>query len=104
MRKRSLVILGVIVGVLLLAGAASWRYLRLSELVQIGAGYSARQTCACLFVSRRSADSCRAELDGLAQRLISVEIGAQQVTARSIGGLARATARHDKGFGCALID
>jgi hypothetical protein len=104
MRKRSLVILGVVVGVLVVAGAASWRFLHLGDLVLIGTGYSARQTCACLFVSHRSAESCRADLDPLAQRLISVEIGAQQVTARSIAGIARATARYEQGFGCSVSD
>jgi hypothetical protein len=104
MSKRSSLILAVIVGVLVVAGAASWRYLHLWDLVHIGAGYSARQTCACLFVSRRSAESCRADLDPLAQRLISVEIGVQQVTTRSMGGIARATARYQEGFGCSLTD
>jgi hypothetical protein len=104
MRKRSLMILGLIAAVLMVAGVASWRYFHIADLVHIGAGYSARQTCACLFVSRRSAESCRADLDPLAQRLITVEIGAQQVTARSVGGLARATARYQMGFGCSLAD
>ena len=104
MRKRSLLILGAIVGVLLITGAAGWRYLQLGDLVRIGTGYSARQTCACVFVSRRSADSCRGDLDALAQRLMSVEIGAQQVTARSVLGLARATAHYEPGFGCSLTD
>jgi hypothetical protein len=104
MRKRSLVIAGVLAGVLVIAGAATWRFLHLSDLVQIGVGYSARQTCACIFVSHRSPDSCRADLDSLAQRLMTVEVGAQQVTARSIAGLSRATARYEAGFGCSLVD
>jgi hypothetical protein len=104
MRKRRWVILGSIVGVLVIGGVAAWRLLRLSDLVEIGAGYSARQTCACVFVSHRSPDSCRAELDPLAQRLITVEVGAQQVTARSVAGLSRATARYEQGFGCSLVD
>jgi hypothetical protein len=104
MRKRTLVILGAILGALLLAGVVTWRTLHVSTLVEIGAGYSARQTCACVFVSRRSPDSCRGDLDALARRLISVEIGAQQVTARSIAGLSRATARYQQGFGCSLVD
>jgi hypothetical protein len=103
-RKRGLIVVGVIVGVLLIAGAATWRYLRLGDLVHIGAGYSARQTCACLFVSRRSAESCRGDLAPLAQRLITVEIGAQQVTARGVAGLSRATARYEQGLGCTLMD
>jgi hypothetical protein len=104
MRKRRWVILGVIVGALVIAGVTSWRVLHVSDLVLIGAGYSARQTCACVFVSHRSADSCRAELDPLARRLITIEVGAQQVTARSIAGLSRATARYEQGFGCSLVD
>ena len=104
MRKRSLVILGVVAAVLVIAGAAAWRFLHVGDLVLIGTGYSARQTCACLFVSHRSAESCRSDLDPLARRLISVEIGAQQVTARSIAGLARATARYQPGFGCSVTD
>jgi hypothetical protein len=103
-RKRSFVILGVLAGLLVIASAASWRYLRLSDLAHIGAGYAARQTCACVFISRRSADSCRTDLDPLAQRVVSVEIGPQRVTARSMGGIARATARYQPGFGCALSD
>jgi hypothetical protein len=103
-RKRSFVILGLVAALLVIAGAASWRYFRLSELAHIGAGYVARQTCACLFISRRSAHSCRMDLDPLAQRVVSVEIGPQQVTARSMGGIARATARYQPGSGCALSD
>lgn len=104
MRRRSLLILGAIVAVLVVAGSVAWRHFQLSALVNIGTGYSARQTCACLFVSGRSAVSCHAELDPLAKRLMSVEIGAQQVTARALGGLARATARYEQGFGCTLTD
>ena len=104
MRKRRWMIVGVIVGALLAAGVVTWRSLHVSDLVEIGAGYSARQTCACVFVSRRSADSCRGDLDPLARRLITIQIGAQQVTARSVAGLSRATARYQQGFGCSLVD
>jgi hypothetical protein len=44
------------------------------------------------------------DLAPLARRLVSVEIGPQQVIARSMGGIARATARFQPGFGCALSD
>ncbi len=95
---------GVLAGVLLLiviGGAVVFRTLRLSELAHLGTGYSAELTCACLFVSRRPLDSCRQDLDRLAQRVVTVEAGDQLVTARSMG-LARATARYREGYGCSL--
>jgi hypothetical protein len=100
-KKRAFVLFGVIAVV---AGAVvAWRVLRLSDLSEIGAGYAAQQTCACLFISRRSPESCRMDLDPLARRLVSVKIGAAEVTARSMG-VARATARYEKAFGCSLVD
>jgi hypothetical protein len=99
MRKRLLIVAAVIV---VLGAAAAWR-LRLPDLARIGTGYTAEQTCACLFVSRRSLESCRAELDPLAKRLVSLTAGSNEVTARSML-IAHATARYEKGFGCTLTD
>jgi hypothetical protein len=97
MRKALFILAG-----LLVAGAAiAWRLLHLPDLARIGTGYAAQQTCACLFVSGRSPESCRTDLEPMARWLVSVERGEGQVTARSMG-LARAVARYQKGFGCSL--
>ena len=98
MRKRLLLVLAA-VAVISLVGLGLW----LPPLSRIGVGYTAQQTCACLFVSRRTADSCRRDLEPMARWLIKVEIGASEVTARSLG-LARARARYEKGFGCGLLE
>jgi hypothetical protein len=100
MRKR--VLLGALI-VILVGGAVAWRSLHVSDLAHIGVGYTAQQTCACLFVSKRSLESCQAELDPMARKLVSLKPGAQEVTARSLG-LAHATARYQPGFGCSLQD
>ena len=100
MRKRSL-IAAVIIAAVAVGGAVAWRTLRVSDLTNIGTGYAAQQTCACLFISKRSPESCRLDLDPLARRLVSVKAGAAEVTASSFG-LASATARYRKGFGCSL--
>lgn len=95
MRKR----IRTVVALLLLAGAIGgvfWFH----KLAFIGAGYAAQQTCACLFTSGRSLDSCRGDLDHLAQRLVKVEAGEHQVRARSV--LSTATARWDPVYGCML--
>ena len=106
MRKRSLVLIifGVAAAVLLVAGGVAWRVLRLGDMARIGAGYTAQLTCACVFISHRPEQSCRDDLESLAQRLVTVRVGAQEVTARSMAGVARATSRYDKTYGCQLVD
>jgi len=100
--RRNRVILGVVI-FLLVAVAVAWRVFRVPLLVNIGVGYAAQQTCACLFVSGRTLDSCLGDLEPLARRLISIHPGAAEVTASSFG-LESATARYDQGFGCSLRD
>lgn len=86
---------------LILAGGLAWRGFRVSDMANIGSGYVAEQTCACLFVSGRSLESCMTDLKPLARRLISVQPGVHEVTASGFG-VATATARYEKGFGCSL--
>jgi hypothetical protein len=101
MRKRVVIPLSI-VAVLGIGGAVAWRALRVSDLIEIGVGYSASLTCSCLFVSNRPLASCRADLDPLAQKLITIEPGDRAVTARSMG-LARVTARLDEAGACTLV-
>jgi hypothetical protein len=93
----------LVAAVLIMGGAVAFRALRLGDLAYIGAGYTAEQTCACLFVSRRSAESCSGDLEPMARWFVSVTPGADTVTARSFL-IARATARYQKDLGCALQD
>jgi hypothetical protein len=97
MRKRLLVAAAVlIVGVVV-----AIRVLHLPDLVHIGAGYTAEQTCACLFISRRTLESCRGDLEPMARWLVAITPGADSVTARSFV-FSSATARFQKSFGCSL--
>jgi len=97
MRKRLLV-----AGAVVIVGAiVAVRFLHVPDLINIGAGYTAEQTCACLFVSHRSAESCRGDLEPLARWFVSVTPGADTVTVRSFL-VSRATARYEKQFGCTL--
>jgi hypothetical protein len=102
MRKRLWLASGTIVFVVA-SILVAWRLLQLSELARIGTGYAAQQTCACLFISLRSPESCHMDLDPLARRFVSVKPGPAEVTARVLG-LARATARYQTGFGCSLTE
>jgi hypothetical protein len=100
--RRKRLALGVVV-FLLVAVVVAWRVFRVPLLVNIGTGYAAQQTCACLFVSGRTIESCLGDLEPLARKLISIHPGAAEVTASSFA-LATATARYEKGFGCSLRD
>jgi len=99
---RKLIVFGVLAA-FVLAGFVVWRELRLSDLVNIGAGYAAEQTCACIFISHRALASCMTDLEPLAQRLVSVRVGTNEVTAHTFG-LGRTVARFEQGFGCTLRD
>jgi hypothetical protein len=100
--RRKRLAVGLVVFVVI-AVVVAWRVFRVPLLLNIGTGYAAQQTCACLFVSGRTLESCLGDLDPLARKLISVEPGAAAVKASGFA-LATATARYEKGFGCSLLD
>lgn len=100
-RQRNVLLLGLVAFAILLAAAGAWRRFRVSGLLAAGAGYSAQQTCACLWVSGRTLESCKTDLDPLARRLVSIRVGVGEVTASGFG-LATATSTYEKGFGCSL--
>jgi len=100
--RRKRLALGVL-ALLVVAGAVAWRVFRVPLLLNIGTGYAAQQTCACLFVSGRTLESCLGDLEPLARKLISIHPGADEVTASGFV-LETATARYEKGFGCSLRD
>jgi hypothetical protein len=100
--RRKRFALGVAV-LLVVAVAVVWRVFRVPLLLNIGTGYAAQQTCACLFVSGRTIESCLGDLDPLARKLISIDPGTAEVTASGFL-LEKATARYENGFGCSLRD
>ena len=65
-RARKWVALGI-AGVVAAGGVWAWHAFHLSDLAFIGAGYAAEQTCSCLFVSHRTLESCRTDLEPLAR-------------------------------------
>ncbi len=98
MRKR---IALAVAALLLIAAALLWR--KLMPLGRIGTGYAAEQTCSCLFVSGRTLDSCKEDLEPLARKLVSVRVGTDEVSASAIG-LMHARARYEATRGCTLVE
>jgi len=100
--RRKRLALGVL-AFLVIAVVVAWRVFRVPLLLNIGTGYAAQQTCACLYISHRTLDSCLGDLEPLARKLISVRPASDEVTASGLL-LVTATAHYEKGFGCALRD
>lgn len=100
--RRKRLALGAVV-LLLVAVIVAWRVFRVPLMLNIGTGYAAQQTCACLFVSARTLESCLGDLDPLARKLISIHPGTAEVTASGFY-LTTAIARYESGFGCSLRD
>ena len=90
--------IALVVGIVLAAGVVYAGYQGVS-LARIATNYVAEQTCSCLFVSGRSADSCRGDFGGAAARLIALKPEDRAVTASMLGILS-ARAEFDEGFGC----
>jgi len=93
----------IAVALLLVAILVGWRVFRVPLLLNIGTGYAAQQTCACMFVSHRTIDSCLGDLEPLARKLISIHPGSAEVTASGLL-IESATARYEQGLGCSLRD
>jgi hypothetical protein len=100
--RRKRIGLGVI-ALVLVAIIVGWRVFRVPLLLNIGTGYAAQQTCACMFVSHRTIDSCLGDLEPLARKLISIHPGSAEVTASGFL-VESATSRYEQGFGCSLRD
>ena len=98
MRKR---IALAVAALLLIAAVMGLR--KLGPLARIGTGYAAEQTCSCVFVSGRTLESCRGDLDPLALKLVSMEVGSDEVRAR-VALLSHARARFDATRGCTLVE
>jgi hypothetical protein len=98
MRKR--IALAVAAFVLVAALLLARKFVPLGRL---GTGYAAELTCACVFVSGRTLDSCRGDLDPLAQKLVSVTVGKGEVRTSAIGVL-RARATWSAPTGCTLVE
>ena len=56
-----------------------------------------------MFVSGRSLESCRGNLDPLALKIVSLRIGSDDVRA-SVAGMMPARAQFSKATGCVLVE
>ena len=89
-----------VAAVLALLAVAIFGYRRLSHAASIGAGYTAKELCSCIFVGGRSLDSCRPDVPQSMDR-VQAELLPDGVRG-FVTGLASRVARFEPGFGCTL--
>jgi hypothetical protein len=97
MRTKTLVIGGA---VLVIVAGAAWAGRNVYATAHIGATYVAKQTCSCLFVARRTEESCRTDYNAADLQRLKVAPGAGEVTVSALGGLISGRAAFEQGFGC----
>jgi hypothetical protein len=102
MRRKGLLI--AVAALCVVLGAAAWAGRNTYQAARIGTAYAAKQTCSCLFVSKRSPASCRTDYDPAAVEPLKWQIGADEVTVSALGGLVSAQAHFEQGFGCHPIN
>ena len=101
--KRRRWVVGVLMLVLGLA-VAVWGGRNVYSTAGLGAAYVAKQTCSCMFVVGRTAQSCSGDYDAQATRLLSVKTEQSSVTATALAGLLSKRAEFETGFGCHLVN
>jgi hypothetical protein len=81
-----------------------WGGRNVYSTAQLGTAYVAKQTCSCMFVAGRTAQSCSGDYDPQAAGLISVKTEQSSVTASALAGLLSRRAEFETGFGCHLVN
>jgi len=91
--------LWVVLAALVVVGAG-FAYQHVRGMASVGAGYVAKEACSCVFVGRRSLESCLRDVPETMERVRS-ELLPDGVRAY-VTGFAERVARHEPGFGCTL--
>lgn len=94
----------VVATIVVAAGVAAWAGRDFYAQARIGTAYVAKQTCSCLFVARRSMDSCKTDYSPRDVEPLSWLTSDDSVTVSALGGIIAAKSVYEAGFGCHPVD
>ncbi len=105
MTRKRWIWFGAAVGAVLVVAIAFWAWTGPIAYARIATGYVAQQTCACINVSNRSFDACKADFNPDDIKALTMSVTDQtHVRVEVLGGLISANAVAESGYGCRLID
>lgn len=105
MSRKRLIWAAALAAVLVVAGAIAWAVRGPLAYAEIAAGYAAKQTCSCLYVSGRELQSCMNDLPEDARRAITVTPSDDRTVRASVAfGAISSQAQFDEGYGCRFVD
>lgn len=104
MTRKRLIWIGAVATLAVAATALSFALRGPFAYAHIATGYAAQQTCACMYVTRRSFENCMNDYPEDARSQIRVAPEGDRVRASAVGGLFKAEAIYEDGFGCRLTD
>lgn len=102
MRNKRLLIGGVVLAALI--GVGLWAARDVYAAGRVGATYVAKMTCSCLFVAKRTPESCRTDYNATDLARLTVTPDANGVAVTALGGLISGRAQFDTGYGCHPVE
>jgi len=103
MKNRSFLMGGF--ALLVIAVVTAWAGRDIYQTARIGTAYLAKQTCSCRFIAQRSEQSCKTDYEAGAIKPLTLEPpDSSGVTVTALGGLIKARAEFEEGFGCHVVN
>lgn len=101
MRLKRVLIGAAVVAVI---AVAAWSGREAYATARLGTVYVSKQFCSCLFVARRSYESCLTDYDPRDLAALTVERGESGVRTSALWGLVSARAEFEPAYGCHPVD
>lgn len=104
MSRKRLIVTGALVALTLVIVGGLFAARSLPAYANIASGYTAQQTCACLYVANRELESCLADFPADAISHITIETDEDRVRTSALAGMFKAEAVYEDGFGCSIVN
>jgi hypothetical protein len=102
MKVKRPVLVGMIVALLVLLGAAVLYAIRMKPTIELGVGYGAHVVCSCRYIGGRDMESCYNDYEPGMEMIQMREDEAEKRITASVPLIASRSAQFREGLGCVL--